>query len=222
MLGLPKSTEFNRFIPKQKFYKDLYTKKSLPSKTKNYFVKQIKSITWENKIDHTTMNIAKGCFVEEIEVFRVELYDYEIDDSVLYTIDENTPYHILFVFEYNNKRKYSLSYKEISRKTETITLHKIFQSDWVSEDEDLLKLSGISLDDMYENLLNSISNNNELDKFSGATLKERVLNSIEFEKIQKQVNNLSKKVKNEKQFNRQVELNSELKELKKKISSLLK
>lgn len=194
MLGLPKSTEFNRFIPKQKFYKDLYTKKSLPSKTKNYFVKQIKSITWENKIYHTTMNIAKGCFVEEIEVFRVELYDYEIDDSVLYTIDNNIPYHILFVFEYNNKRKYSLSYKEISRKTETITLHKIFQSDWVSEDEDLLKLSGISLDDMYENLLNSISNN-ELDKFSGATLKERVLNSIEFEKIQKQVNNLSKKVK---------------------------
>ena len=74
---------------------------------------------------------------------------------------------------------------------------------------------------MYENLLNCISNN-ELDKFSGATLKARVLNSIEFEKIQKQVKNLSKKVKNEKQFNRQVELNSELKELKKKISSLLK
>ena len=221
MLGLPKSTEFNRFIPKQKFYKDLYTKKSLPSKTKNYFVKQIKSITWENKIDHTTMNIAKGSFVEEIEVFRVELYDYEIDDSVLYTVDENIPYHILFVFENNNKRKYSLSYKEISRETETITIYKKFQSDWVSEDEDLLKFSGISLDNIYENLLNCISNN-ELDKFSGATLKERVLNSIEFEKIQKQVNNLSKKVKNEKQFNKQVELNSELKELKKKISSLLK
>ena len=74
---------------------------------------------------------------------------------------------------------------------------------------------------MYENLLNSISNN-ELDKFLGDTLKERVLNSIEYEKIQKQVNNLSKKVKNEKQFNRQVELNAELKELMKKINSMLK
>lgn len=221
MLGLPKSTEFNRFIPKQKFYKDLYTHTSIPSKTKNYFVKQIKSITWENKIDPTTMNISKGSFVEEIEVFRVELYDYEIDDSVLYIIDENIPYHILFVFEYNNKRKYSLSYKEISRESETINIHKIFQSDWISEEEDLLKFSGISLDNMYENLLNRISDN-ELDKFSGDTLKERVLNNIEYEKIQKQVNNLSKKIRNEKQFNRQVELNSELKELKKKISSLLK
>ena len=221
MLGLPKSTEFNRFIPKQKFYKDLYTHTSIPSKTKNYFVKQIKSITWENKIDPTTMNISKGSFVEEIEVFRVELYDYEIDDSVLYIIDENIPYHILFVFEYNSKRKYSLSYKEISRESETINIHKIFQSDWISEEEDLFKFSGISLDNMYENLLNRISDN-ELDKFSGDTLKERVLNNIEYEKIQKQVNNLSKKIRNEKQFNRQVELNSELKELKKKISSLLK
>jgi len=221
MLGLPKSTEFNRFIPKQKFYKDLYTHTSIPSKTKNYFVKQIKSITWENKIDYTTMNIAKGSFVEEIEIFRIELYDYEIDDSVIYIIDENIPYHILFVFEYNNKRKYSLSFKEICREAETINIQKIFQSDWVSEDEDLLKFSGISLDNMYENLLNSISNN-ELDKFLGDTLKEKVLSSIEYEKIQKQVSNLSKKVINEKKFNRQVELNAELKELKKKINSILK
>lgn len=182
MLGVPKSTEFNRFIPKQKFYKDLYAHTSIPSKTKNYFVKQIKSIIWENKIDSTTMNIAKGSFVEEIEVFRVGLYNYEIDDSILYIIDENIPYHILFVFEYNNKKKYSLSYKEISRKSETINIHKIFQSDWISEEEDLLKFSGISLDNMYENLLNSISNN-ELDKFSGDTLKERVLNNIDYEKI---------------------------------------
>lgn len=192
MLGLPKSTEFNRFIPKQKYYKDLYTQKSIPDKAKNYFENQIKSITWENKIDSTTMNIAKGIFVEEIDVFRVELYDYKIDDSVIYIIDENIPYHILFVLEYNNKRKYLLSYKEISREAETINIQKIFQSDWLSEDEDLLKFSGISIDDMYENLLNSISNN-ELDRFSGDTLKERVLNSIDYGKIQKQINSLLKK-----------------------------
>lgn len=98
----------------------------------------------------------------------------------------------MFVLEYNNKRKYSLSYKEISREAETINIQKIFQSDWLSEDEDLLKFSGISLDDMYENLLNSISNN-ELNRFSGDTLKERVLNSIDYEKIQKQINSLLKK-----------------------------
>ena len=72
-----------------------------------------------------------------------------------------------------------------------------------------------------EKLLNIISNN-ELNKFSGDSLKERVLNNIKYERIQKQVNNLSKKVKNEKQFNRQVELNIELKKLKNKLSKILK
>lgn len=139
MLGLPKSTEFNRFIPKQKYYKDLYSQKSISSKAKNYFENQIKSITWENKIDLTTMNIAKGIFVEEIDVFRVELYDYKVDDSVIYIIDENILYHILFVLEYNNKRKYSLSYKEISREAEMINIKKIFQSDWLREAEKIQK-----------------------------------------------------------------------------------
>lgn len=74
---------------------------------------------------------------------------------------------------------------------------------------------------MYEDPLNIISNN-ELNKFSGDSLKERILNNIEYERIQKQVNNLSKKVKNEKQFNRQIELNAELKELNNKISKILK
>lgn len=139
MLGLPKSTEFNRFIPKQKYYKDLYSQKSISSKAKNYFENQIKSITWENKIDLTTMNIAKGIFVEEIDVFRVELYDYKVDDSVIYIIDENILYHILFVLEYNNKRKYSLSYKEISREAEMINIKKIFQSDWLRKAEKIQK-----------------------------------------------------------------------------------
>lgn len=95
MLGLLKSTEFNRFIPKQKYYKDLYTQKSIPDKAKNYFENQIKSITWENKIDSTTTNIAKGIFVEEIDVFRVELYDYKIDNSVIYILLMKI-YHIIF------------------------------------------------------------------------------------------------------------------------------
>ena len=72
------------------------------------------------------MNIAKGSLIEEIEVFRVEIHDHEIDDSVLNIINENIPYHILFVFEYNNKKKYSLSYKEISREAIAINIHKIF------------------------------------------------------------------------------------------------
>ena len=46
MLGLPKSTEFNRRIPKQKFYENL----AIPLVLKRVFVEQIKVIWWRNKI----------------------------------------------------------------------------------------------------------------------------------------------------------------------------
>ena len=46
MLGLPKSTEFNRRIPKQKFYENLTVSPTL----KRIFVEQIRVIWWRNKI----------------------------------------------------------------------------------------------------------------------------------------------------------------------------
>ena len=69
MLGLPKSTEFNRRIPKQKFYENL----SVTPALKRIFIDQIKVIYWRNKIAATTMNLAAGETVTEIEVFEVRL-----------------------------------------------------------------------------------------------------------------------------------------------------
>lgn len=40
-----------------------------------------------------------------------------------------------------------------------IDILKIFQSYWISKDIDLLKFSGIGLDNIYENLLNNIFDN---------------------------------------------------------------
>ena len=42
-------------------------------------------------------------------------------------------------YPHNNKRKYSLNYKEISREAEMINIKKIFQSDWLREDEKIQK-----------------------------------------------------------------------------------
>ena len=67
MLGLPKSTEFNRRIPKQKFYENL----SVTPALKRVFIDQIKVIYWRNKIAATTMNLAAGETVTQ-SPWRVE------------------------------------------------------------------------------------------------------------------------------------------------------
>lgn len=69
MLGLPKSTEFNKRIPKQKFYENL----SVTPALKRVFIDQIKVIYWRNKVAATTMNLAEGDTVTEVEVFEVKL-----------------------------------------------------------------------------------------------------------------------------------------------------
>lgn len=67
MIGLPKSTEFNRRIPKQKFYENISVSPSL----KRVFIDQIKVIYWRNKVAATTMNLAAGDTVTELEVFEI-------------------------------------------------------------------------------------------------------------------------------------------------------
>ena len=56
MLGLPKSTEFNRRIPKQKFYENLTISPAL----KRVFMEQIRVIWWRNNIAPATTKLAAG------------------------------------------------------------------------------------------------------------------------------------------------------------------
>ncbi len=83
MLGIPKTTEFNKRIPKQKFYENLQVTPAM----KRYFVDQIKVIYWKNKIAATTVNLSEGKDVTELEVFAIRLNGQELDESVLKQID---------------------------------------------------------------------------------------------------------------------------------------
>ena len=108
MIGLPKSTEFNKRIPKQKFYDNLSVMPAL----KKAFTEQIKIIYWRNKIAATTLNLAAGEQVTEIEVFEVRLSAPKLDESVLRQIDREIPYHTLFLLEYEGRYQAVIGYKE--------------------------------------------------------------------------------------------------------------
>jgi len=54
------------------------------------------------------------------------------------------------------------------------------------------------------------------------SIAENIQRSAEREKLQKQIAALENKIRKEKQFNRQVEMNAELKQLKKNLEQLTK
>lgn len=216
MLGLPKSTEFNRRIPKQKFYENLTVSPAL----KRVFVEQIKVIWWRSKIAATTMNLAAGDTVTEIEVFEVCLSAPQLDEAALRQIDKEIPYHILFLLEYEGKYQAWMAYKEATGSgTNAFKVGNYYRTGWMEESALPLKLDGLNTDKVYENFVRQIAG--ETLSQTGETLKESVERDERRQELQKQIAALQVKVRRERQLNKQVQLNAELKRLKKEMEDTI-
>lgn len=221
MLGLPKTTEFNKRIPKQKFYENINITPTL----RRFFVDQIKVVYWRNKIAPSTMNLEAGNNVTEIEVFEVKLNSTPLDISVLRQIDKEIPYHIVFLLEYEGKYQAWIAYKEKAGSgSNAFKVDTYYHTDWLAEDELILRLDGLNMDAVYENYVRQIAGD-ALRTVSGGepeSLKESVERDKRVQQLQKQIDTLQAKVRKEKQLNRQMELNAELKKLKKELEVLIR
>ena len=216
MLGLPKSTEFNKRIPKQKFYENLNVTPAI----RRIFIDQIKVIYWRNKIASTTMNLAAGEAVTEIEVFEIRLAAPQLDVSVLKQIDKEIPYHILFLLEYEGRYQAWTAYKESAASgNSAFKVGTYYHTDWLPEQELPLKVDGLSTDAVYENFVRQIAGD-ILQTDSAESLKESVERDERRQKLQKQIAALQAKVRKEKQLNKQVQMNTDLKRLKKALEEL--
>ena len=217
MLLFPKTTEFNRRIPKQKFYNHL----SVSPQIKKIFVEQIAAINWTNKLAPTTLNVKSGERVTEIEVFHLLLNQKGLDERVLQLIDKEIPYHILFELEYEGQIQVWIGYKEESQtKAETFKVNRYYQTDWMTKDEIHFEIAGLNMDALYDGLIKQAAGDSlriEANESVGVAIQR----TEEKEKLEKQILALEKKLYKEKQFNRQVQLNTELKILHKQMEELI-
>jgi hypothetical protein len=222
MLSLPKSTEFNRRIPKQKFYENLFVTPEL----KRAFIEQISVIYWRNKLAATTLNVGRGENVNELEIFEIKLNQPSLDSKVLQLIDKEIPYHILYLLEHNGEYQAWIGYKEPSLvKTDTFKVNSYYHTEWLSLDKLPIRLEGLHMDAIYDSFIRQIAgarfcfdNDNEVG--AKPSIKDAIARDNMRQKLNKQIDALEGKMKNEKQFNIQVKLNAELKLLKKELEEL--
>ena len=214
MLNLPKTTEFNKRIPKEKFYENLNVTPTL----KKSFVDQVKVVYWRNKIASTTTNLANGTSVTEIEVFEIKLKTNHLDENVLRQMDREIPYHIIFLLEYEGKYQAWTAYKEASSGNNAYKVNQYYHTDWMTEEELPLKLDGLNMDTVYENFVFQIAGDT-LQSESVDSLQEAVERDEKIRKLQKEIELLQAKIRKEKQLNVQIKLNKKLKELKKELET---
>jgi hypothetical protein len=213
MLALPQSTEFNKKIPKQKFYENLTVSPAL----KRVFIEQIRAIYWRNKIAPTTVNVSAGEEVTELEVFEIQLNQSTLDEIVLRQIDKEIPYHILFVLTYEYKVQAWIGFKEAAASgTNAFKVNRYFHTDWLQVEELSLQITGLNMDTVYEGFVRQIAGD-VLQDIPTATLKDSVEKAEQKAALEKQIAALQAKIRKEKQLNRQVEMNTEMKRLRQEL-----
>lgn len=213
MFGFPKSTEFNKRIPKQKFYDNLTVTPAI----KRIFVEQIKVIYWRNKVAASTVNLAPGKAVTEVEIFEIKLASIPLDAAVLRQIDKEIPYHIIFLLEYEGKYQAWTSYKEASSGNAAFKVGTYYHTEWLTEEELPIHIDGFDIDAVYENFVRQIAGDVLTGNSAEETLKESVERDEKRKALQKQIDTLQAKMRKEKQLNKQMQMNSELKKLRKML-----
>lgn len=216
MLGFPKTTEFNKRIPKQKFYENMDVTPYL----KRLFVDQIKLIYWRNKLAATTINIAVGETVTEIEVLELCLQKGQLDEAVLQQIDREIPYHILFLLTYGGKEQAWIGYKEMAGSgTKAFKVFRYYHTEWGPEGSLHFEIEGLDLDAVYAGLVRQIAGD-ALPYQTGESLQSTVAQDERRRQLEKRIAALEAKMRKEKQLNRQIEINAELKRLRKEVNDL--
>lgn len=217
MFGLPKSTEFNKRIPKQKFYENMEISVAL----KRVFTEQVKTIYWRNKIASTTLNLANGTNVTELEVFEIRLNSPVLDDGLLRQIDKEIPYHILFLLEYQGRYQAWIGYKEAATSgNKAFKVNRYYHTEWLDADELILSIDGLNLDVVYENFVRQIAGDKLKAESSGESLELAVTRDEKRQQLQKQISALQVKMNKEKQLNKQMEMNTMIKKLKRELEEL--
>ena len=202
MLGLPRSTQVNRRVAKEKLYQNA----ALVPRTREMIKDQIDSVFWRNKLADSTMAISAGETVAEIQIFEIQLRQRELDKRVLPAIAKAIPYKILFILVFGDEAQLWI---EVSG--------TFYNTDWQPLGGFALKFEGLNLDAVYENLARQISGGR---LGTEGDIEEAVDRDKQRQRLERDIVALEKKLLREKQFNKQVELNGELKRLRKELEDL--
>lgn len=197
MLGLPKSTELKKQLPKNAIYAKFY----MNTATKDKFDTDIKRILIVNEVSKTTTSITKGKLVKSFFVLLVVLKREDFDEKNIVLISKLIDQNMLFILQYEDKSKLA------------IYNTKLLQTDWQNNDSLSIELKGLNFDTIWENIIIQVGGI-EIEK--GKSLDEQIEIDEKRKKLQKQIKSLEKQARSEKQPKKKFELVQEIRKLKHK------
>lgn len=198
MLGLPKATELNKQLPKNA----IYAKFQMNTAEKAKIDADISRINIVNEVSSSKINVADGEQTKSFFVLQVILKKKNFEDKTISTLSKLIPQNMLLILEYENEAK-------------LVTYHtKMMQTEWKRKEDITVELKGLNMDVIWENILIQIGG---ITVEKGNTLDEQIAVDEQRMKIQKEIDRLTKQVKNEKQPKKKFELAQQINKLKQEL-----
>lgn len=216
LFAYPKQAAFGRLLPKTKIYE--YAKPS--RRVRETFVKEVDQIVWQFKLSPETVNLPARPGVPEIQVFGIQLRTEQLSEVVLRTIDRAITFPIFFELSFGDRIKCTAAYKRPSdADAGKWVVDAYFEMDWQSANVARESLPvALDLAALYEQLLRR---HISLPARKGESLKAQVERANSIRAKQGECRKLETRLQQERQFNRKVELNRELRALTQELDSLL-
>lgn len=195
MLGLPKATELNKVLPK----KAIYAKFNMNTAEKNKFDADISRIAIVGEISPTTTSIAAGTEVTSVFLLQVSLKRKDYDSRTIAQIFRLIDQNMLLILDYDGQLKLAIFHG------------KLFETQWMLQEQVAVSFSGLNLDAVWEGLIRQVGGITVAD---GNTLDEQIAADERRAKLQKEIDKLEKLARAEKQPKKKFELVRRINKLK--------
>ena len=216
MFAYPKQAAFGKVLPKSKIYQHARPTR----RVQQLFVDQISRIVWQYKLSPETINLPSRPGVPEIHVFTIELKAGELDEALLRCIDKAISFPIFYELLFETRVKEIAAYKRPSdADSSKWVVGDYFDSEWqpIESERNPLPVS-LDLGKLYEQMLRRLM---PFPARDGESLKVHAKRLAAVRSKETQCRKIEARLEREKQFNRKVELNAELRTIKNELEALI-
>jgi len=218
LFAYPPQAAFNRVLPKNKIY--AYAKPT--RRLQKRFTSEVAQIVWQFKLSPETVRLEARPGVPELQVFTIKLKDEgasEFSEDVLRCIDRAIGFPIIFEIVAGDRIQAVAAYKRPSEADAAKwVVGDYFLSPWLPDDAPRSPLPvALNLGALYAQLLRRLMPH---PARNGETLKVHAERIGQVRALEREYSKLHTRLTREKQFNRKVETNTELRALQAQLDEL--
>ena len=202
MYSLPVSTAINKPLYK----KAVFEKFNLKAAERDRFDADISRMALVARVSSATVPaLSEGQEVKGFYVLQVALKRKDYDTKNILKLQKLIPQKLIFALQFEKQTQFCIFHTRLQ------------QSAWMPTDEATITLQGLSLDDVWNNIVVTIGG---LDAQAEKSIEEQIIHREQREKLLRQIESLEKQCRTEKQTRKKYELHQQLQELKFKIKHI--